>query len=682
MVGARRRLALRIRPNRANLRFQIPASRGKSVQMTFIKQSGGLLRPVRRSGVPGLLLALAVTLGSGGVASAVPRTINLNTGYDQWSSTAIGPGQQDNEWRVTSPPLNGGAAFAAFVVNTNLGWTVTGSFPPNTRWISINPTATPLTPATTSYDYKFYFTLPPGFSAATLKMKLSSDDQITKVTLNSCPPFPTSPGGSFSPPPLSVSTANQSCFESGSKVNVITVTVDDTLEVVTGLIVDGAVTYEDCDRLPVASIPNVSTITFFESTFATPTSNKFQIFPGPDPKLTTRIPGSLSGLSNDFVGFVGATELEVYDVFFSDWSGNPIASGQFVTIEAVANVGAPKGGGLNIAAVQLDFGSGHTLRADFVSSFVALGDNAIPQDVGKAVDPDPNPTDPTTMTDTTMGNTIGQTTQRLRVTVGFPCLCTPRPPQSGCLRPLPKGMAAWWPLDGLNSSGKYDDLAGGDNNGTPIGSPSPILNQYVGNSIQAGIGKYVEVSDAPPNLNFGLGSFTIDSWVKFTPGTQTEPIVYKLAGPSGSGGGYFLSIGAVGTQWRPQLQIATKVYLGPIITAPQGTWLFVAATVNKSSSSSGLVNLYAGVPPGPLAVFSPPAGGAFSASSPGTPLWIGGWQGNPHASLGIDELEIFKRALSRKEIKSIFDAGSAGKCKVPIVPIDINPGSSPNGINP
>jgi hypothetical protein len=48
----------------------------------------------------------------------------------------------------------------------------------------------------------------------------------------------------------------------------------------------------------------------------------------------------------------------------------------------------------------------------------------------------------------------------------------------------------------------------------------------------------------------------------------------------------------------------------------------------------------------------------------------------------IDELEIFNRALSASEIRAIFLAGSAGKCKPTLeVSIDIHPGSFPNSIN-
>ncbi len=47
----------------------------------------------------------------------------------------------------------------------------------------------------------------------------------------------------------------------------------------------------------------------------------------------------------------------------------------------------------------------------------------------------------------------------------------------------------------------------------------------------------------------------------------------------------------------------------------------------------------------------------------------------------IDEVEIYNRALEASEIQAIYLAGSAGKCKVIQVNIDIKPGSSTNSIN-
>lgn len=363
-----------------------------------------------------MLLFMAISTSS--QAQSQTRTINLNTGYDQANSTPIAVGQQDNEWRVifdstNQPPPAPPATGRPADVVSDADW---AAFHPsgsgtylNSRWISIDTSRQPRSSPST-YQYAFYFTLPPGYSSAQLTMDLNADDRITSVTLNSCS-LPRNNEGLFNGAPLHIfSQAN--CFVSGPSVNVITVTAQDTLSIITGLIISGTVTYEDCDRLPIKEIPSLTSITLWESTGAAPTQHMFS---KGGPELAARLNGSLSSSNRDFEGVQGA---EFYDVFYSDWNGTPDPNGQFVTIEAEWNVGAPSGGGLNIAKVDFN-GTGQF--ANSVAGFVALGNNAMPNDVGKAVDG-------LTSTDTTMGNTIGQT-QRLRVTVGFPC---PRvPPPSG-----------------------------------------------------------------------------------------------------------------------------------------------------------------------------------------------------------------------------------------------------------
>ena len=235
----------------------------------------------------------------------------------------------------------------------------------------------------------------------------------------------------------------------------------------------------------------------------------------------------------------------------------------------------------------------------------------------------------------------------------------------------PPDMVAWWPLDELPGDSTVVDLAGTPNNGTPmLGSspttigtgPTSVPGQYVANSLQFGISRYVEVQN-DPELNFGQGAFTIDAWVRFTPGTQTEPIVYKLD----QSGGYFLYItypsqGPAGLE----LQIGGTggpIFLGPAIGVIPGTWIFVAATRQVVGGTS-TVTLYVGVPNNPplIALTSPTTTSIPDASS-SAPLWIGYWIGNPHANLAIDELEIFDRALDATEINTIFQADTKGKCK-------------------
>ena len=71
----------------------------------------------------------------------------------------------------------------------------------------------------------------------------------------------------------------------------------------------------------------------------------------------------------------------------------------------------PAGGGLNLAEISLNFTDATVEYGNYVASFVALGDNAVPENVDFAIDGD-------LQTHTTMGNTVGQI-ERLRVTLGF-----------------------------------------------------------------------------------------------------------------------------------------------------------------------------------------------------------------------------------------------------------------------
>ena len=614
-------------------------------------------------------------------AMAASQTINLNTGYDQWLASPIGVGQKDNEWRVIGDPTSTlpdpslATGRAADVVNHPYG--VPLGFP-NSRWISINPTGNPGTLASpTPFEYAFYFTLPPGFSSPNLTMmKLYGDDDVTNVTLgranSTSPPctLHTGQGGSGS----TISSTNPACFNSGPNVNELIVTVEDTAKVITSLIVAGTVTYECCDRPAVKDIPDLASITFWESTFAAPTATTFN---KNDPLLSARL--ALPYTSPDFASLPGA---EMYDFFYSDWDGTLNPAGQFVTIEALAPGHAPpcclpSGGGLNIAAVQLNFNSGAVRFADSVASFVVLGDNAMPSIVGNAVD------DGVLSTDTTMGNTSAPlpAPQRLRLTVGFPCNCTAPP----------SGMVAWWPLDETSGS-LVRDIWGGHNGTTSPGPIGGILNgcisnpngpavanqcwppvmaaggSKVGNALYfwgQGAGRYVRVPDNNPNnaiLKLTTTSFSIDAWVFITQysGTQIQPIVEKMqySGTTAvQGYRFYIENGFL------QLQLAsggpTTIYVTPPDILPQGVWKHVAVTVDRSTPIY-TVKFYID---GSLVrtVSAGPIGNIGNTQD----LIIGGSILGPatdYLDIAIDELEIFNRVLPLQDVKNIYDAGSDGKC--------------------
>ena len=130
-------------------------------------------------------------------------------------------------------------------------------------------------------------------------------------------------------------------------------------------------------------------------------------------------------------------------MFYSDADGMFDIDGEYLSIEGVFLRPLPAGGGLNLAEIGLNFDGEATEFGNFVASFLALGDNAFPDIVGRAIDGD-------LLTHTSMGNT-SESDQRLRVTLGFES-------SSGPVVPVPS--AAWLLLSALGSLGWLRRLHG------------------------------------------------------------------------------------------------------------------------------------------------------------------------------------------------------------------------------
>ncbi len=340
------------------------------------------------------------------------RTLILNTGYDQAQGSLIPAKDLDYEWYVTAVPSTDpnqtvprpAHAVSAF---TGVGNPPGGSWSsayPNSQWISINPTAqapsSPNPPTPITYQYTYYFTLPPGATNIQLNLKVSADDEA-KVYLNGTL---LGSGGNLFQTPLNVTASGP--FNTGSTINKLVIEVNDTYRQLTGFIAEGQVTYQDCCRRPVRLTPGLAKVRFHEVTGSVSAKD----FAANAPEILSRL-SSLTSSSNDFSG----APTELYDVFYSDWDGTPNPNGRFLTVEAVYDQELPRGGGLNIARVDLLDPNGSIIAsANSVVSFAALGNNAIPQDVVKAVDGNLS-------TYTTMGNTVNQGSRRLRITLGFPC---------------------------------------------------------------------------------------------------------------------------------------------------------------------------------------------------------------------------------------------------------------------
>ncbi len=229
----------------------------------------------------------------------------------------------------------------------------------------------------------------------------------------------------------------------------------------------------------------------------------------------------------------------------------------------------------------------------------------------------------------------------------------------GCVAP-PAGMVAWWHLD--ESSGTTtSDLAGFNNIGTRMNGPVPVAGKVAGGLQFDGTNDYVIV---PHNseLNFGTGNFTIDAWIKTSETSGERIIVDKqtLNGLVYQGYSFHLNAGYLSLQLADASppNYFTNQSSGTFVA--DGNWHHVAVTVTRNSST-GVIFYKDGVGSAGFNL----TGRQGSLDNTG-PLVIGrqSYADQRRFNGILDEIEMFNRVLTAAEIQSIYNAGSAGKCKL------------------
>jgi PKD repeat protein len=236
--------------------------------------------------------------------------------------------------------------------------------------------------------------------------------------------------------------------------------------------------------------------------------------------------------------------------------------------------------------------------------------------------------------------------------------CVNLGPCDTCLQP-PHGLIDWWPGDDTTK-----DIAGYPNNGTlrngALYGKGKVLDAFSFD----GIDDYVEVPNHT-ELNFDTGSFSIDAWIYPRSHNGIRPIVEKriILDTNIKAPGYRFYLEGGVLKFLMTDNSATGVYSSSA-SIPDTVWTHVAVTVGRTASGGTGTFYVNGIAiPGP---FTPLLGNITN----GTSLKIGArftdLLGNAVSSFfggKIDELEIFKRALSSTEVKSIYAADSLGKCK-------------------
>lgn len=234
----------------------------------------------------------------------------------------------------------------------------------------------------------------------------------------------------------------------------------------------------------------------------------------------------------------------------------------------------------------------------------------------------------------------------------------------------PSAMTGWWSLDG-GTGALMHDLAGSDNVGTAINGPTGIPGEVAGGLRFNGSSQYV-AANSHAELNLGTGDLSIDAWIRTT-GSGVQTIVDKRSGVP-VGYSLFLYNGRLGLQLgdRPGSSLCSGNNASSACTnwiapgnwpnAADGKWHHVAAAVTRGSTTGG--RLY--VDGWTVMVFDPTVRNQSLDNS--AALWIASSHANSSSAQkffagDIDEVEIFKRALSGAEVLAIFNANVFGKCK-------------------
>jgi hypothetical protein len=215
---------------------------------------------------------------------------------------------------------------------------------------------------------------------------------------------------------------------------------------------------------------------------------------------------------------------------------------------------------------------------------------------------------------------------------------------SGCVQP-PSGLVRWWTGDGGPA-----DLRGAAN-GTTQGGVSYVPG-LVGQAFRFDGSGYVQAAAA--GLPAGTEERTLELWVQLDQPLPNGGLLAGYGQPGVAGAFYGLYIQGVELRFQPfGSSLTTGVNLQP------GVWYHLAASNIDNSVALSLNGEPIGNQSQNLTFNTPVPAGAF--------CYIGGLPSSPNGALRfqglIDEVSVYNRALRPEDIRNIYRAGSAGKCR-------------------
>lgn len=230
-----------------------------------------------------------------------------------------------------------------------------------------------------------------------------------------------------------------------------------------------------------------------------------------------------------------------------------------------------------------------------------------------------------------------------------------------CAAP-PPGMALWLPFDDVSGGLVTKNVISGHNGILmPLTTgPTPWLRQYAVNSrFFDGTDDYVRVGNHG-QIDIDVGDLTVDAWVFLEGANPNARIIVdkRDEGTSVYGFAMFLINGQLSFQLADG-GFTNWTAPGAAGNVPPGIWTHVAVTVERASTTGGRMYI-----DGVLVHTFDPTVRSGSLSNQ-RPLTVGARSTTPSAFLlgGIDEVELFRRALRADEIAALVAAQGVGKCK-------------------
>src|SRR4029077_3853702 len=223
--------------------------------------------------------------------------------------------------------------------------------------------------------------------------------------------------------------------------------------------------------------------------------------------------------------------------------------------------------------------------------------------------------------------------------------------------PAPASMVSWW-----SGNDNANDVQDGNNGMLENGAGFAAGEVAHGFSLN-GSNQYVLVPDSP-NLEIS-GAITIDAWINPSDVSNFHVIVSKYDSNLDSGKSYLLYLPAGGTvEWCVLNGTSTGLSNQCVETSgaiATGVFTHVAGTFDPTTQDMKIYVNGADT----MAALVPGSSTLSSIGTNNTPVEIGAiFNDNTGGFFAgvIDEVEIFNRALTQREVQRIYDAQSGGKC--------------------